>query len=172
MSSLTASIQCSCGSNSHSNQIRKRNKIIQVGREEVKLSLYANDMIFYIRMHVQSLSQVSLQPHGLSPTRLLCPWEFPGKNTRVGCHFLLQGIFPTQGLNPCLLHWQAGSLPLSHQGSPGFCIEYPKIATQILLELINELSKTAGYKIHIPKSVAFLYTNNEICESKKKKKII
>ena len=33
------------------------------------------------------------------PARLLCPWDFPGKNTRVGCHFLLQGIFPTQGSN-------------------------------------------------------------------------
>ena len=39
----------------------------------------------------------SLQPHGLQPTRLLCPWNFPGKNTGVGCHFLLQGIFPTRG---------------------------------------------------------------------------
>ena len=37
----------------------------------------------------------------------------------MGCHFLLQGIFPTQGPNPCLLNWQADSLPLSHQGSPG-----------------------------------------------------
>ena len=45
-----------------------------------------------------------LQPHGLYPTRLLCPWDFPGKNTGVGCHFLLQGIFPTQGSNPSLLH--------------------------------------------------------------------
>ena len=44
--------------------------------------------------------------------------DFPGKNTRVGCHSLLQGIFPTQGSNPRLLHWQASSLPLSHQGSP------------------------------------------------------
>ena len=35
---------------------------------------------------------------------LLCPWNFPGKNTEVGCHFLFQGIFLTQGLNPCLLH--------------------------------------------------------------------
>ena len=41
---------------------------------------------------------------------------FPSKCTGVGCHFLLQRIFPTQGLNPCLLHWQVGSLPLSHQG--------------------------------------------------------
>ena len=37
------------------------------------------------------------------------PWDFPGKNTEVGCHFLLQGIFPTQGLNLCLLHWQSNS---------------------------------------------------------------
>ena len=42
---------------------------------------------------------------------------FPGKNTGAGCHFLLQGIFLTQGLKPCLLHllhWQAGSLLLHH----------------------------------------------------------
>ena len=45
-------------------------------------------------------------------------WASPGKNTGVGCHFLLQGIFPTQGLNLCLRHWQVDSLPLSHLGSP------------------------------------------------------
>ena len=45
----------------------------------------------------------SLQPHGLEPARLLCPWDFPGKNTGVDCHALLQGIFPTQGSNPRLL---------------------------------------------------------------------
>ena len=44
-------------------------------------------------------------------TRILHPWDSPGKNTGVGC--LLQGIFPTQGLNLCLLHWQADSLPLA-----------------------------------------------------------
>ena len=48
---------------------------------------------------------------------LLCPWNSPGTNTGVGCHFLLQGTFPTQGLNPRLLCWQADSLPLSHRGS-------------------------------------------------------
>ena len=45
---------------------------------------------------------------------LLCSWDFPGKNTGVGCHFLLQGIFLTQGSNPHLLHllyWQVDSLP-------------------------------------------------------------
>ena len=47
---------------------------------------------------------VLLQPHELQPTRLLCPWDFPGKNSGVGCHFLLQGIFLTQDSNTCLLY--------------------------------------------------------------------
>ena len=46
--------------------------------------------------------------HGISQVRIL-GWV---------CHFLLQGIFLNQGSNPRLLHWQADSLPLSHQGSP------------------------------------------------------
>ena len=52
------------------------------------------------------------------PTRLLCPWNFPGKNTGVGCHFLLQWIFTTQGLNPGLLHCRQMVYRLSHQESP------------------------------------------------------
>ena len=48
---------------------------------------------------------------------LLCPWNYPGMNTRVGCHFLLQGIFPTQGLNLGLLHCRQTLYHLSHQGS-------------------------------------------------------
>ena len=52
----------------------------------------------------QTLSYVdSVRRHGLQPTRLPCPWNSPGKNTGVSCHFLLQGIFPTQGLNQSLL---------------------------------------------------------------------
>ena len=49
-----------------------------------------------------------------------CLWDFPGRNTGVGYHFLLQGFFPTQRSNLhlwWLLHWQAGSLLLRHQGS-------------------------------------------------------
>ena len=42
----------------------------------------------------------------------------------MSCHFLLRGIFLTQGLNPCLLHWQGDSLPLSHQGSPSIRIRH------------------------------------------------
>ena len=43
---------------------------------------------------------------GLQSARLFCPQNFSGKNTRVGCHFLLQGIFPTQGLKLCCLHYR------------------------------------------------------------------
>ena len=67
----------------------------------------------------------SLQPHGLWPASLLCPWDSPGKNARVDCHFLLQEIFLTQGSNPCLLyllHWQEDSLPLSLLGSPFYYV--------------------------------------------------
>ena len=63
----------------------------------------------------------SLRPHGLEPTRLLCPWDSLGKNIRAGYHALLQGIFLTQGSNLCLfclLNWQAGSLPLGPPGKP------------------------------------------------------
>ena len=55
----------------------------------------------------------------------LCPWNFPGKNSGLGCHFLLQGIFLTQGLNPGLLTLQADSLPSESPGKPyskGSCL--------------------------------------------------
>ena len=51
------------------------------------------------------------------PTRLLCMWNSPGKNTGVGCHSLLPGIFPTQGSNPGLLHCRQSLYHLSHQES-------------------------------------------------------
>ena len=59
----------------------------------------------------------SLWLHGLSPTRLLHPWNFLGKSTGVGCHFLFQRIFPTQGSNLGLLHCRQTLYHLSHQGS-------------------------------------------------------
>ena len=87
VSTLTTTIQHIFGSFGHSNQSRKTNKGIQIGKEEVKLSLFADDMILYI--------------------------------------------------------------------------ENPKDFARKLLELINEYSKVAGYKINTQKSLAFLYTNNE-----------
>ena len=63
----------------------------------------------------------------IQPIRLLCPCDFPGKNTGVGCHFLLQDIFPTQGSNPhflYLLHLQADSLSLHHLEAPLLYTKY------------------------------------------------
>ena len=68
-----------------------------------------------------SCVQLFADPMDCSLPSLLCPWDFPGKNTGVGCHFLLQGIFLTQGSNLCLLcplHRQAYSLPLALPGEP------------------------------------------------------
>ena len=66
-----------------------------------------------------SLSVVShpLQPYGQQPSRLLCPWNSPSKNTEMGCHSLLQGIFPSQGSNPCFLLCRQILYHLSHQES-------------------------------------------------------
>ena len=61
----------------------------------------------------------SLWAHGLQPASLLCSWNSPGKNPRIGCHALLQGIFPTQGSNTGLPHCrQIFFYWLSHQESP------------------------------------------------------
>ena len=63
-----------------------------------------------------SVVSYSLWPCGLQPTRLSCPRDSPGKKTGVGCHFLLQGIFPTQWSNPGLPHYSQTLYPLSYQG--------------------------------------------------------
>ena len=73
-------------------------------------------------VHAELLSRVQLfVTLWIVPTRLLCPWDSPDKNTGVGCHFLLQGIFLTQRSNPRLLCLLLGRWILYHQrhlGSP------------------------------------------------------
>ena len=89
---------------------------------------------------------------------------FSGKNTRVGCHFLLQGIFLTQGPNLhllCLLHWQANSLPLSQLGSPhniswSFSIAYGMIFNYLCVWKL--LNKFLHYTINIGAQDPFLFT--------------
>ena len=83
--------------------------------------------------------------------RLLCPWDSPGKSTGVGCHFLFQGIFSTQGLNPgllCLLHWQAGSLPLAAtwEAHTKYVINWvTRKITWGLLEIMEEAVSGSSY---------------------------
>ena len=65
-----------------------------------------------------SCSVVSDSLWPLGSNRLLYPWNYPKRNTGVGCHFWLQGIFLNQRWKPCLLHWQAGPVPQALLESP------------------------------------------------------
>ena len=65
---------------------------------------------------VASVVSDSVRPHRRQPTRLLCLWDSPGKNTGVGSHSFLQGIFLTQGSKSGLLHCRQILYHLSHQG--------------------------------------------------------
>ena len=81
-------------------------------------------------MHAQQLSCVRLFATPWIVTTFLCPWGFSGKNIGVGCHFLFQGIFPTQEWNPCLLcllHWQVDSLPMCHLGIPPMTLVFHRL---------------------------------------------
>ena len=78
----------------------------------------------------------TLRPHGLYPSRLLCPWDSSGKNNGVGCHSLLQRIFPTQGSNL--------GLPYSRQIF--YCLKHQKH----MLQLSDPMARELGY----------LYTNS------------
>ena len=78
----------------------------------MKLQLDCSEGIFFKQkntrnlksQHACSVVSDSLRPSGLQPTRLNFPWDYPSKNTEVGCHFFLQEIFQTQRLNPHHLH--------------------------------------------------------------------
>ena len=94
----------------------KENQVFCSTAETCESCLYVG-LLLLLKALVAHL-YLTLRSHGSYPARILCLWDFSGKNTGVGCHFLLQGIFPTQGWKPCLLYCQAGSLPLNHQGSP------------------------------------------------------
>ena len=102
----------------------------------------------------------------------LCSWNSPGKNPEVGCHFLLQGIFPTQGLNPhllCLLHWQVDSLPLSHLGSPlyrkvcnNYTWVYPKIDLDFSPTLGTDLFRSfflSALQWEVGVCIIYIYTH-------------
>ena len=108
-----------------------------------------------------------LQPHGLQRVRLLCPWNSPGKNTGVGCYFFLQGIFPTQESNPCLLHWQTGSLPLSPQGSFLLKVSQSKSGSQWMIVQMNEAIKlwTHCFSPHANRTWCFLYFQDSASDS-------
>ena len=110
---------------------------------------------------VASVMSNSLQPHRLYLAMLICPLYSPGKNTGVGWHFLLQGIFPIQRLNPPLLHWQASSLPLG---------PLPVSANSIpstLSTLCLFMNFSSGYKSYFPTSLKVWYSGLNFVPNKK-----
>ena len=106
----------------------------------------------------QSLSHVWLFATPCSvATRLLCLWNFPGANTGVGCHFLLQGIFPTQGSNLHLLclHWQADSLPLAPHRNPNH-----------MCKIHGKCKTMCSWKWNVPIHVPALHSKHSDCLSR------
>ena len=79
----------------------------------------------------------------MDPGRFLCAWDSPGKNTGVGCHSLVQGLFLTQGLNPCLLRCRQILYHLSDQGSPEYFVSTGKYNMENSLQI--KLSQRLGY---------------------------
>ena len=115
-----------------------------------KMAEQAQPCMLTVQVVVQLLSCVQLlRLHGLQPTRLLCPWDFLSKNTRVGYHFLLQGIFPFQGQNLYLLHLQTDSLLLRHQGSPIMISVQFSSVSQPCLTLCDPMDcSMPGFPVH------------------------
>ena len=83
-----------------------------------------------------------LWSHGWGPARLLCPWDFPGKNTGAGCHSLLQGMFP---------NWDQTCVLLDRTETPG----KPKVQIHSCL-FLTPLSRHRGFKVLTGK-----HTSNE-----------
>ena len=130
-------------------------------------------------------SCLTLQPHRLEPTRLLCPWDSPGTNTGVGCYALLQEIFLTQGLNPCLLHllhyrqilyyWANGETPRGYYSTIKKKKKeiIPFAATWMSLEIIilSEIRKTntIWYHLYVESKIwckwTHLWSSNRITDT-------
>ena len=93
----------------------------------------------------ESLSHVRLlQTHELQPAWVLCPWDFPGNNTAVGSFSLLQGIFPTEGLNLRLLHCSQILYRLRYKGN-SVALQPDSLQTEVqgklcLIEVLGNLS--------------------------------
>ena len=105
----------------------------------------------YTRMHPKSLQSCPTlcEPMNRSPPDSSIHGDSLGKDTGVGCLVLLQGIFPTQGLNPCLLcllHWQASSLPLTHLGSSQLLEQIPSVKSGLSFTPSAQTNIAAGAK--------------------------
>ena len=173
MPTVTISIQYCARSPNRA--IRQGKKIIiiiikGIKLEELKLSIFVD---LCVCVCVQPLSGVQLfaTPGMQSLPGFFYPWNFPG-NTRVGCHFLLQGIFLIQGLNPHLLlgrqilyhsaTWEApfsDNMILHTENHKDL-----KKKINILFKLINKFSKFMRYKINMHYEFYFFFIYNKPSE--------
>ena len=109
---------------------------------------YYHYCYYYVLCEVASVLSNSVRSHELQTSRCLCPWDSPGKNTGVGCHALLQGIFLTLGSNPCLLpllHWQASSLSLVLPRKPYYTTTTTTIV--IVIEVCTEIHTNQPFPV-------------------------
>ena len=120
--------------------------------------------MYFIYLSTRSVMSDSLRPHGLYPTRFFRPWDSPGKNTGVGCHLLLQGIFPTQGSNLDLPHCRQTLYPLSHQGSPCILQEHSSFFTNLKYKIIQTYSQILTTPTHILSLILFAILVAKYCK--------
>ena len=98
---------------------------------------------FYKSLYKTLHFQLFCDPMDCSLVRVLCSWDFPGKNTAVGCHFLLKGIFPTQGSNSRLLLCRQILYHLSHFRSSTLLLlllKHTQKATVSWLKMLSQCS--------------------------------
>ena len=124
---------------------------------ETVLLIFVNE-IKYIKGLAQGLKSESIshsvvsnsfQPHGLLLAWFLCPWDSPGKNTRVSSYSLLRGIILIQGSNPGLLHCRQILYCLSHEGSPIRSLLPSKYSTEVILWTSLTTSDTVPRAWHL-----------------------
>ena len=128
--------------------------------------------VLKVKVKVKSLSCARLfaTPWIVACTKLLSPWDFPGKSAGVDCHFLLQGIFLTQESNPGLPHCRQMLYSLSHQGSPPTNHTFIQLSL-VTLPLNSCLEASTLNPFHIPDPVEhflLLLLNHQvgICDKK------
>ena len=114
------------------------------------------------RLCVRSVTQ--LCPTLATPWTVACQAILQSKNARVGCHFLLQGIFQTQGSNLHCLHWQADSLPLNHLGSSYTLIQNKKLKKKKILWWAILSPWMIYAKTSIPHGCYLSYVVSEECQ--------
>ena len=105
---------------------------------------------------------LTLRTYGLLPARFFCPWDFPGQNTGVGYHFLLQGIFLSQGSNLCLLCLAGRFSTTSTQGLPNTSKHKDHILKNKLWLQVGTQGQTSSLRPHFmgekvlgPKSISW-----------------